>query len=125
VEFELQTDGRICILVVADHVLVRNFLNADLTAAGYLVLSAADSDESWQLAAAFSGRIRLLLVCLPDGAGLALAERLCSCTPQMAAIVISPETRALLAQSVAQPALMQAIENALANPVYSAGPLIV
>lgn len=105
VQSELESNGRISILLVADDVLVRNFLNTVLAGDGYLVRSAADSSEALKLNATFGGRLHLLLSCLPAAEGIQLAQRIIEECPETRALVASPSMRSSFAE-LAGPAIL-------------------
>ena len=123
---ELTNPERTSILLVADDVLVRNYLNAALTGEGFLILSAANGDEAHQLLSAFSDRTPLLFACLPDPAGVELTHMLFDHYPEMRSLIASGASRQILAEWAgsavgqrhpsAPPGIVEAIERARALP---------
>jgi CheY-like chemotaxis protein len=135
VESELQANGRISILLLADNVLIRNLVSAALNGEGYCVLSAANNEEALVLSRTFLGRIQLLLSCLKNAGGADLAACLIREHPGLRVIGGSPKTIALLAQSapsiVSQSlpplpdTLAARIREALTDPNFPRGTVIV
>jgi PAS domain S-box-containing protein len=78
VEGKQPTSGNETILLVEDVDALRRVAARTLTSAGYTVLTAASGEAALEVAAAFEGRIDLLLtdVVMPRMGGPALAERL-------------------------------------------------
>ena len=66
---------RACILVVENHVLIRNFICTILNKEGHLVLAAANDAEALKLSRTFIGDIRLLIAKSAGLAGTIAEER--------------------------------------------------
>jgi DNA-binding NtrC family response regulator len=99
VDYRLPTNDRTTLLIVSDEVLVRNWLSGVLWDSGYSVLSAANADEASEIAAAFSQRIGMLLICMPHARGLEVATYLGKNYLGMRALVTSTATYSRLSTS--------------------------
>lgn len=79
------------ILLVEDEDTVRELAAAVLESHGYVVYPAATFAEALALAQEHEGKVDLLLSdqILPDGTGLALAERLRAMRPHLAVLITS------------------------------------
>jgi len=97
----LQTKNWVCdgfreglmdtVLVVDDHPLVRNLLIRSLSAAGYLVLEAANAAEAVKIASVFEAGIHLMVIdyALEDGNGVDIATRIAAIRPAIRVLVVS------------------------------------
>jgi DNA-binding NtrC family response regulator len=96
VELEALTGGRNSVLVISGSVLVRNYLNAALTAERYAVLSAANEEEAREVLRAFPGQIQVLAVVMARAPSAEIARRLTDENPGLRAVIVSPGISAKL-----------------------------
>jgi len=91
---ENEKGGCETVLLVEDEDSVRELVRETLVARGYRVLEAADGESGLRAAAAFSGRIDILItdVVMPGISGRELANQLLSLRPEMGVLYLSGYT---------------------------------
>ncbi len=97
-DMQLETPRPPVILVVEDLDPLRMTMQQILEAADFLVLSAANADQAWELAQSCEGPLRLLITSLHPGGmpGSDLAHRLRQRSPEMSVLYSSASPLAAL-----------------------------
>jgi len=121
------------ILLVSDDVLVRNYLNRELSAGRHKVFAAANSSEAFHLVSSLPGRIRLAVAALEGECGMEFAQRLTNECGIRAVVVCTATLAELNRAAVSNPCdcipeqpstLLRVVDWALSHADSGAGPVI-
>ena len=109
------------ILLVSDDVLVRNYLNRELSAGRHKVFAAANSSEAFHLVSSLPGRIRLAVAALEGECGI---RAVVVCTATLAELNRAAVSNPCDCIPEQPSTLLRVVDWALSHADSGAGPVI-